>query len=114
MRAGEFFPRLNAALNAAAGVLLLLGTPPSPAAWYRVHVAFMLSALSVSAVFLTSYLYYHFVLKHGPADLLPDQWPDARRWMETVYLAVLGTHTVLAAATRRWHCSRRIRGCANG
>lgn len=95
----EFFPPLNAGLNAAAGVLLLLGYAAVRRRLYRVHAAFMLSALAVSAVFLASYLYFHLVLMHARPTYFHDQWPDAPRWVEMVYLAVLGSHTVLAAAT---------------
>ena len=100
----EFFPPLNAALNAAAGVLLLLGFAAVRRRMYRVHAAFMLSALAVSAVFLASYLYFHIDITHFPimhfrTTKFADQWPDAPRWVEMVYFVVLGSHTVLAAAT---------------
>ncbi len=95
----EFFPPLNAALNAAAGVLLLLGYGAVRRRLYRVHAAFMLSALAVSAVFLASYLYFHLVLMHARPTKFSEQWPDAPQWVGYAYLAVLGSHTILAAAT---------------
>ena len=54
----EFFPPLNAALNAAAGVLLLVGFAAIRRRFIQLHAACMLSALAVSVVFLASYLYY--------------------------------------------------------
>ena len=95
----SFFPPLNAALNAAAGLLLLLGFAAVRRRAIRLHVACMLSALAVSAVFLTSYLYYHLAVRHGLPTKFSDQWPDAPPWTAAVYLAVLLSHTVLAVVT---------------
>jgi protein SCO1 len=94
-----FFPPLNAALNALAGLLLLIGYGAIRRRMVQLHVACMLSALAVSAVFLASYLYFHLVVMHGQPTYFREKWPDAPRWVEAVYLAVLGSHTLLAAAT---------------
>ena len=56
----------------------------------------MLTALVVSAVFLASYLYYHFVVKQRPADALRRAGPDAAGWVRTCTTRILLTHTVLA------------------
>jgi putative membrane protein len=53
----------------------------------------MLSALTVSAVFLSSYLYYHFVVKHGQPTSFTGTGP-----IRTIYLTILLTHTILAIA----------------
>lgn len=95
----EFFPPLNAALNAAAGVLLLLGYGAIRRRMVRLHVACMLSALAVSAVFLTSYLYFHIAVRHGVPTKFAEQWPYAPPWLGWSYYALLLTHTILAAAT---------------
>lgn len=95
----EFFPPLNAALNAAAGVLLLLGYAAVRRGRYRLHAACMLSALAVSVVFLASYLYFHIAVMHLRPTRFAEQWPDAPAWVGLAYLAVLGSHTVLAAVT---------------
>jgi len=95
----EFFPPLNAALNAAAGVLLLLGYAAIRGRLMRLHMLLMLAALAVSAVFLASYLYYHLAVMHARPTYFHDQWPDAPPWVGMLYLAVLGSHTVLAAVT---------------
>jgi putative membrane protein len=56
-----------------------------------VHKTCMLSALAVSALFLTSYLYYHFVVKNGrPAPF------QGAGWIRGAYFAILLTHTILA------------------
>jgi uncharacterized membrane protein YozB (DUF420 family) len=90
------FPALNASLNAAAGVLILVGYGCIRRRLVRAHAACMLSALAVSTVFLASYLYYHFAVKHGIATSFRSQWPDAPAAVAYLYYAVLLTHTPLA------------------
>lgn len=91
------FPTLNASLNAASGVLVLLGYAAVRRRLLRLHAGCMLTALAVSAVFLASYLYYHIVVKAGVATKFADQWPEAPAWVAFAYYAILLTHTVLAA-----------------
>ena len=95
----ELFPPLNASLNAAAGVLVLLGYAAIRGRLMRLHMLLMLAALAVSAVFLASYLYYHLAVMHGRPTYFHDQWPEAPPWVGIVYLAVLGSHTLLAVVT---------------
>jgi uncharacterized membrane protein YozB (DUF420 family) len=90
------FPATNACLNAAAGVLILAGYGFIRNRLVRAHVACMLTALVVSAIFLSSYLYYHIVVKHGVATKFPSDAPDAARYL---YFSILLTHTVLAVVT---------------
>jgi uncharacterized membrane protein YozB (DUF420 family)/cytochrome oxidase Cu insertion factor (SCO1/SenC/PrrC family) len=99
LRYEMIFPPLNAGLNGAAGVLLLLGFAVIRLRAVRTHAACMLSALAVSAVFLASYLYYHIVVRHGVPTTFAGQWPDAAAWVGGVYYAVLGSHTLLAVVT---------------
>ena len=81
-------PTLNACLNALAFCFLLLGWLFVKKRMLTAHKACMWGAIGSSAVFLTSYLYYHFhagrVVYTGPARPL--------------YLAILLSHTVLAVA----------------
>ncbi len=83
-------PTLNAALNAAAAALLITGFVLIRRGRKRAHMRVMLAAFAVSCLFLISYLIYHFQVgsvrfqKTGP--------------IRTVYLSILFTHTVLAAA----------------
>lgn len=83
-------PALNATLNAIAASLLVVG-------WFlirrrreRAHRAVMLAAVAVSALFLTSYLVYHWQV--GSVGF-QGQGP-----VRTFYFAVLITHSILAAA----------------
>jgi uncharacterized membrane protein YozB (DUF420 family) len=86
-------PAVNAGLNATCAVLLLLGYTAIRNRRVRLHQALMMSAFVVSVAFLTSYLYYHFVVKDGqPTKFTTEGWP------RTVYMTVLLTHTVLAVA----------------
>ena len=93
------FPAFNAALNGLSGVLILLGYLAIRKRLVRLHAACMLTAIAVSAVFLTSYLFYHLIVKEGRPTLFSDQAPGAPRWMKYLYFAILGTHTVLAVFT---------------
>jgi uncharacterized membrane protein YozB (DUF420 family) len=85
------FPAINACLNAASGVLLILGYLAVRARIIVLHKACMLAALGTSAVFLSSYLYYHIVIKQGNPTHFSG--PDGVKY---VYFAILGTHTILA------------------
>jgi protein SCO1/2/putative membrane protein len=86
-----FFPTLNAALNGAAGVLLVLGYLAIRRRQITLHKACMLVALAVSALFLACYLYYHIIVRGGEPTRFVG--PPAAR---TVYLAILLSHTILA------------------
>jgi putative membrane protein len=85
----EWFPAINAGLNATAAVLLAVGYAAIRRRQISRHRRFMLSALTISALFLVSYLYYH--AHAGTTRFAGDGW------VRPVYFAILGTHTVLAA-----------------
>jgi uncharacterized membrane protein YozB (DUF420 family) len=94
----ESFPSLNASLNGVCAILLMAGYLAIRNRWKNLHAACMLTALGVSTVFLASYLYYHLVIKEGRATRFEEQAPSAAEWVRYVYFAVLGSHTLLAAA----------------
>jgi uncharacterized membrane protein YozB (DUF420 family) len=83
-------PTLNAALNALAAGFLIWGFVLIRTGRREAHRRAMLAAVTCSAVFLVSYLAYHAQVgsvrfaRTGP--------------IRTVYLTILLTHTVLAAA----------------
>jgi uncharacterized membrane protein YozB (DUF420 family)/cytochrome oxidase Cu insertion factor (SCO1/SenC/PrrC family) len=87
-----YLPSINAALNACCGLLLIAGYLAIRGRRIALHKSCMLSALGVSAVFLASYLYYHFVVQHGQPTTF-----GGSGLARSVYLAILGSHTVLAA-----------------
>jgi len=83
-------PALNAALNAAAAVALLTGFWLIRCGRWRAHRVAMITALVLSSAFLTSYLVYHAQV--GSVRF------QGQGWLRTLYLSILATHTVLAAA----------------
>lgn len=87
--AAKDLPAINAILNGTATVLLLAAYSQIRKRNIRNHRKLMLAAFSVSVVFLISYLVYHY-----SAGVVRFTKPG---WIRTVYLWILGTHTVLAA-----------------
>lgn len=88
-------PAVNAALNATAGVLLVVGRQLIRRGRERAHRNVMLTAFAVSVVFLLCYLTYHQLLKvntgaHGVAFTGPSP-------VREVYYGLLISHVVLAA-----------------
>lgn len=83
-------PTLNAILNATAATLLVIGYVLIRRGNRERHKQVMLSALGCSAAFLISYLYYHYQV--GSVHF------EGGGTVRTVYLGILLTHTVLAAA----------------
>jgi putative membrane protein len=83
-------PTLNALLNATSAVLLALGYRFIRRREVQAHRACMVAAFVVSIFFLASYLTYHY---HVGSVRFP--WSG---WVRGVYLTILATHTVLAAA----------------
>lgn len=83
-------PALNAVLNGTAAALLTAGYVLIRRGRIEQHKRCMLAALGTSAVFLMSYLIYHFNVGSRP---FPGQ--GATRF---IYFGILSTHVVLAAA----------------
>jgi uncharacterized membrane protein YozB (DUF420 family) len=83
-------PTVNALLNAAATALLVTGWILIRRGRREAHRRAMLGALACSALFLVSYLVYHF-------EVGSVRFPGTGT-ARTIYLAILLTHTVLAAA----------------
>lgn len=110
-------PAVNAALNAAATVLLLTGWRLIRAGRREAHARTMVAATATSALFLAGYLTYHFAvvpeLGHTPFN--------RGGAVRVAYYAMLISHIVLAAvnlpmvvatlvlaARRRWSAHRRL------
>ena len=83
-------PAVNASLNALAALLLVTGYVLIRRGRRDAHRNVMVAALACSTLFLVSYLYYH---AHVGSVRFPGT--GAAR---TLYLGILLTHTVLAAA----------------
>ena len=82
-------PALNAVLNGTSAVLLAAGYLAIRRKRVHLHRACMVAAFVTSVVFLASYLTYHYQVgtTRFPVD----------GGVRTLYLIILGTHTVLAA-----------------
>ena len=83
-------PSINATLNALAAILLIWGYTLIRRKQVQRHRKVMLGAFGVSTAFLVCYLIYHFQV-------------GSVRYQRTgairgVYLVILATHTILAAA----------------
>ena len=83
-------PALNASLNAISFALLLVGWGLVRRGHRAAHRGVMLTALTTSTLFLVSYLVYH---AHVGSVRFPGVGP-----IRSLYLAILASHTVLAAA----------------
>ena len=83
-------PVLNACLNATAAVLLVWGLTLIRRKRIAMHRRVMLTAFGVSCLFLVSYIVYHY-----HAGSVRFQRTGAIR---ALYLSILASHTVLAAA----------------
>jgi putative membrane protein len=84
----RFLPGVNACLNALSSVLLVAGWVAIRRRAVRVHKRLMVAAFAASAVFLVSYLVYHWV--HGDTKF------QGQGWLRAVYFAVLISHIVLS------------------
>lgn len=82
-------PALNALLNGTSAVLLLFGYRAIRRRKFRRHMKFMLTAFFTSALFLVSYVIYHFF--HGSTTF------EAGGLIRPVYFFILITHIVLSA-----------------
>jgi len=88
----EILPALNACLNTCAALAMTAGWVAVKRGAVAVHKALMCTAFAFSTLFLSSYLYYHFVVvpefgetKYaGPAAL------------RSAYYAMLISHIILA------------------
>ena len=85
----SFLPTINASLNALAALFLTLGYLSVKRSNLRAHRNFMVLALISSALFLTSYLTYHFLVPG------PTKYQGEGIW-RLVYFTILLTHTPLA------------------
>ena len=90
MSAVEFFPPLNASLNALSGVLLLIAYWHIRAKRITWHKRFMLAACTSSVLFLICYVTYH-TLRGGVVT----KFTGTGGW-KMLYLTILTSHTILA------------------
>lgn len=107
-------PHVNASLNALSAILIGCGFVLIRRGRWQAHAVAMISATATSTAFLVCYLIYHAHV--GSKSFRPDLG-----LIRTVYLALLASHTVLAAGVvplvilalyrairRQWSRHRRI------
>lgn len=85
----HIFAKINAAINSAVSVLLLAGLLAVKNKYYLLHKRIMLSAITLSCIFLVSYICHHLFAgetKFGGEGVV-----------RYIYYFILGTHIVLAA-----------------
>ena len=87
----SLLPSVNAALNALSAVLLVCGYLLIRRRRIDQHRRVMQTAFATSCLFLVCYLVYHAQVGSVP-------FHHEGSTLRTVYLAILLTHTVLAAA----------------
>ncbi len=110
--AGSQLQAVNAALNGASAVFIVLGFLVIRRGRVQLHKACMIAAVILSGVFLACYLYYHFVVRGGEPTPFPGEGS-----VRLLYLVVLGSHTLLAMVaaplvliTARLGLSNRLSG----
>jgi len=81
-------PLLNSVLNSISTLLLLGGFVAIKKGNREVHMRFMWSALTVSTLFLTSYLIFHYQV--GSVGF------TGEGWIRPVYFTILISHIILA------------------
>ena len=89
------FPHWNALLNATSGVFLLVGFYFIRSGQIARHRAAMITASSISALFLLSYLSHH-ALRTYYFGLGPTRF-TGEGLIRPIYFTILTSHTILAA-----------------
>jgi len=83
-----FLPALNATLNGLSAIILCFGFWAIKKRKITLHRMLMLSAFTVSAVFLICYIYYHAI--HGDTHF------QGQGWIRPIYFCVLISHVVFS------------------
>ena len=90
----QIFPHLNATLNALSGFFLILGFYFIRRKQITKHRASMLTAFTLSSIFLVCYILHHSIRTYyfglGPTRF------TGEGFIRPVYFAILTTHTILA------------------
>ncbi len=86
----SLLPPINAALNATATLLLLLGRRLAKQGQVARHKRVMISAFAVSSLFLVLYV------THKVSRNFENTTFNAEGWAKLAYLVLLGSHVLLA------------------
>src|SRR6185312_3987440 len=85
----SFLPHLNAALNSATAICLVMGYTFIKRKQQRYHITAMITAFALSSLFLVSYVIYHYQGTHTT-------YPTDAGTIRYFYLFILLTHILLA------------------
>ena len=85
----SFLPAVNASINGLCAVCIVCGFFAIKSGRRKLHMGFMITAISLSAVFLVSYITYHTI--HGDTKFLTE---GAIRY---VYFGILISHIICTA-----------------
>jgi uncharacterized membrane protein YozB (DUF420 family) len=91
----QIFPHVNASLNALSSVFLLFGFYFIMRTRVREHRFCMITATTISALFLVSYISYH-TLRSYYLGLGPTKF-TGEGIVRPIYFTILTSHTILAA-----------------
>jgi uncharacterized membrane protein YozB (DUF420 family) len=92
----QWLPAVNATLNGTSAGILVLGYLAIRGRRVTLHKVCMFLALGVSALFLASYLYYHFAVLGGRPTSFSERAHEAPDWVRYAYYGILLSHTLLA------------------
>jgi len=108
-----FLPAVNASLNGLSAACILCGIAAIKTGRRKLHMGFMLTAISVSALFLVSYIVYHTI--HGDTKFVTE---GSIRYMYfgilishiacTVFTLPLIFSAVYFAATKRFELHKKV------
>lgn len=98
----SWLPHLNAALNGISGALLIVARAQIARHRIEQHRRTMLAALLMSALFLVSYIAYHYA---APIFRFRGQG-----WIRPVYYSLLVSHVLLAAVALPMIAVTAVRG----
>jgi putative membrane protein len=87
----HIFALVNAVINSAVSLFLVLGVASARLRNWRLHRQLMMSAIVLSSLFLVSYILHHLFAGETPYG--------GTGFIRVVYYAVLFTHIPLAAIT---------------
>lgn len=88
MDTSTVLPHVNAVLNGISAILITIAFILVKSGKAEQHRKVMIAAVSVSAVFLVSYLIYHF---SAPVYVFPGEG-----WVRPVYFTMLTSHVIFA------------------
>jgi putative membrane protein len=109
----SFLPALNAALNGLAATCIITGFIAIRNGYKRLHITMMITAVTLSVVFLVSYITYHNI--HGDTKFVTEGWIRYFYFFVlishiscTVFALPLIMSSVYFAVTKRFTLHRRV------